>query len=167
MIPAAVLGFLNLGLLASQDWDATLLFVMGGGVIVSFLSYQFVEQYKVVKNFRPLSKPMALTPGSEFRVPQTQVIDAKLLVGAGCFGVGWGITGLCPGPAMFLASSVGVSWVLIGYWPTFLVGSFLAARFHPCKPCEQDSDDDDDHHKAGSLGHFAEPTEVIVLEDKD
>ena len=167
--PAAVLGFLNLGLLVTaqsttQDyWDPTLLFVMGGGVVVSFLSYQFVEQYNVWRQIRPLtvSKPMALSPGSPFAVPQNQVIESKLLFVAACFGAGWGITGLCPGPAIFRALSVGVKWVLIGYWPSFFAGAFLAARFGLCKPCEQG-------HFVGnykeSVDLNRDPTEALVAD---
>ena len=69
---------------------------MGGGMVVSFLSYQFVEQNNVWRQIRPLtvSKPMVLSPGSPFAVPQNQVIETKLLFVAACFGAGWGITGL-------------------------------------------------------------------------
>ena len=48
-----------------------------------------------------------------------------LIGGALCFGIGWALAGLCPGPAMFLAAS-GTKPVLAYWWPMFLVGSFVA-----------------------------------------
>lgn len=125
--PSVVLGFLNLGLIPKGEWNPTLMFVMGGGVAVSFLSYQFVERFRVLKCVRPLSRPLALSSGSDFSVPTNSAIDMELVIGALCFGLGWGISGLCPGPAMFLAS-IGVSWVLVCYWPAFFLGSFLAEK---------------------------------------
>jgi len=49
------------------------------------------------------------------------------VVGALCFGVGWGAAGLCPGPALFLAAT-GTQPVIVYWWPAFLVGSFVAQR---------------------------------------
>jgi len=129
--PIRVFGFLNLGLLAKGEpnWDATLMFVMGGGCAISFLSYQLVEGYNFLLShnyIQPLNKPLALSEGSNFCVPTNSIIDRELIVGAMSFGLGWGISGLCPGPAMFLAA-IGVSWVLVCYWPAYLVGAYLAS----------------------------------------
>jgi hypothetical protein len=132
--PVVVLGFVNFGLIPQGDWDATLMFVMGSGVVISFLSYQFVDGFRMFTNTTPLEKPIALSPGSDFSVPKTADIDKFLIIGAICFGIGWGISGLCPGPALFLAS-VGVSWVLVCYWPAFLFGAFLASKIK-CRSCE-------------------------------
>lgn len=53
------------------------------------------------------------------------MIDRNLIVGEALFGLGWGIAGLCPGPAMFLAV-VGYPNVVLRWWPSFYVGTFLA-----------------------------------------
>ena len=134
--PVRVLGFLNVGLMAQGDWDATLMFVMGGGLVISILSYQAVDGYNTIASrilstselYHPLTKPLALSEGSTFSVPCNAVIDRNLIFGAMSFGLGWGISGLCPGPAMVLAG-VGHSWVLACYWPAFFVGALLAERY--------------------------------------
>lgn len=111
--PVRIFGFLNVGLVFQGDWDATLMFVMGGGLVISFLSYQAIEGYSVIAprffSYHPLSKPLALTEGSNFCIPCKTSIDYNLVLGAMSFGLGWGISGLCPGPAMVLAG-IGHSW---------------------------------------------------------
>jgi uncharacterized membrane protein YedE/YeeE len=82
--PMKVLNFLDI----SGPWDATLIFVMGAGLVVTLLGYQVI--------FRR-SAPLFAT---SFRLPTSQDIDAKLLCGAALFGLGWGISGFCPGPAV-------------------------------------------------------------------
>ena len=82
--PMKVLNFLDI----FGQWDATLIFVMGAGLIVTSLGYQII--------FRR-SAPIFAT---SFRLPTSQDIDTKLLGGAALFGLGWGISGFCPGPAI-------------------------------------------------------------------
>jgi uncharacterized membrane protein YedE/YeeE len=82
--PMKVLNFLDI----SGPWDATLIFVMGAGLVVTLLGYQII--------FRR-SAPFFAT---SFRLPTSQHIDAKLLGGAALFGLGWGLSGFCPGPAV-------------------------------------------------------------------
>ncbi|MEQ1888912.1 MAG: DUF6691 family protein [Alphaproteobacteria bacterium] len=82
--PAKVLSFLDL----AGNWDPSLAFVMGGGAGVAALGYRFV-----LRRRRPILAEM-------FQVPTRTDLDARLLLGAGLFGVGWGIAGLCPGPAL-------------------------------------------------------------------
>lgn len=84
MDPARVLGFLDI----AGRWDPTLLFVLGSAVAVSALGYAVS---------RRLAKPVF---ARRFEIPTAQTLDAKLLVGAGIFGVGWGLGGFCPGPAL-------------------------------------------------------------------
>ncbi len=69
-------------------WDPTLAFVMGGAILPMALAWWLRKK---------LEQPLAST---EFAVPETHKIDRKLVSGAITFGIGWGIAGLCPGPAL-------------------------------------------------------------------
>jgi uncharacterized membrane protein YedE/YeeE len=128
VLPSKVLGFLNLFTVSMGTYDPTLLTVMIGGCIVSMISYQFVKAYSLIpSNFTRrdallLDRPLL---ANKFSIPCNRTLDGPLIGGAFCFGIGWAIAGLCPGPAMFLAAS-GAKPVLAFWWPMFLVGSFLA-----------------------------------------
>lgn len=119
-----VLGFLNLYLIAQGTYDPTLLLVMGGACVISFVSYQFVSGFGVLFKSYARTCPLATT---KFSVPTNTVIDAQLLGGAVCFGLGWGLAGICPGPAIYLAA-VGARPIIFYWWPAFLVGSFVAQK---------------------------------------
>ena len=82
--PAKVLGFLNI----AGDWVPDLIFVMGGAVVVTLIFTPLV-----VKRSRPLL-------ADSFSLPTTQTLDKRLVSGAVLFGVGWGLSGYCPGPAV-------------------------------------------------------------------
>ncbi|WP_084419710.1 DUF6691 family protein [Henriciella litoralis] len=82
--PAKVIAFLDI----AGNWDPSLAFVMGGAVIVTFIGYRLVWSMK---------KPLL---GETFQLPQKREIDAKIAIGAVLFGMGWGLVGLCPGPAI-------------------------------------------------------------------
>ena len=82
--PSRVRAFLDV----AGDWDPTLAFVMGGALIPMALAWR-------VK--RRLDRPMA---APAFDVPDTRRLDARLVTGSALFGIGWGIAGLCPGPAI-------------------------------------------------------------------
>ena len=81
--PAVVLGFLDL----SGAWNPALLFVMIGALAVA------VPGYQVLKGRRPVLAETQL-------IPSRSDIDTPLLLGAAVFGVGWGLAGICPGPAL-------------------------------------------------------------------
>ena len=82
--PARVLNFLDF----AGHWDPTLMFVMAGGLAVTAIGYQVV--------FR---RGSALT-GESFHLPAQRQIDLPLIGGSALFGIGWGLAGICPGPAL-------------------------------------------------------------------
>ncbi len=82
--PAKVRGFFDL----FGQWDPSLTFVMAGAVLVTAAGYRFV-----LRRDQPLFT-------ATFSVPTRTDIDAQLVLGATLFGIGWGLVGLCPGPAI-------------------------------------------------------------------
>jgi hypothetical protein len=129
-----IFGFLDLTGFARGTWDPTLICVMGGGLVISLMSYQFVKGFGISEKVpSKLDKPLALKATSaKFEVPTSQVIDSDLIFGGAFFGFGWGIGGLCPGPALWLAAA-GYRSVLAFWWPAFLVGSFVAEKLKVVK----------------------------------
>jgi uncharacterized protein len=111
--PAKVLNFLDFASIAKGQWDPSLAFVMGGGVITTFLGYRFV-----------LKRPAPLL-GERFHLPQSKTIDPAIVIGPAIFGIGWGIAGFCPGPA-FTALGTGTSAALT-FGAALLAGMFAAA----------------------------------------
>ena len=84
MNPAKVIGFLDV----AGDWDPTLIFVMVGALLVAVPAYRFIP-----RRGRPV-----LEEG--FSLPKGRSVDRPLVLGSGLFGVGWGLVGFCPGPAV-------------------------------------------------------------------
>ena len=82
--PGKVIGFLDV----AGNWDPSLAFVMGGAVAITVVSFRLL-----------LKRPVPVF-GSKFHLPTSNDIDKRLIIGAGLFGLGWGIGGLCPGPAL-------------------------------------------------------------------
>ncbi|MCO5071066.1 MAG: YeeE/YedE family protein [Rhizobiaceae bacterium] len=91
--PARVLGFLDI---ASGNWDPSLMFVLGGAVATA-VPGMLIQ--------RRLAKPAL---GDAFDLPERDGINQRLLIGSVIFGIGWGIAGFCPGPA--------VAGLSIGMW---------------------------------------------------
>jgi uncharacterized membrane protein YedE/YeeE len=87
--PRKVLGFLDI----AGAWDASLLFVMGGGASLALVGY-----FLVLKRRLPVLD-------AAFHLPTRIAIDRPLLIGSALFGIGWGLAGYCPGPAI---SSLGL-----------------------------------------------------------
>jgi uncharacterized protein len=87
--PSVVLGFLDL----AGAWNPALVFVMGGGVAVTFIGYRLVFGFA-----RPIF-------AEKFSLPTAAAIDAPLIAGAAIFGIGWGLAGYCPGPALVSLAS--------------------------------------------------------------
>ena len=82
--PEKVLGFLSI----THNWDASLIFVMGGAILV-FAPFFFLLKNKEVSAL-----------GTKVELPKKQDLDKKLVIGSALFGIGWGLVGLCPGPAI-------------------------------------------------------------------
>ncbi|KAI9134958.1 DUF6691 family protein [Acaryochloris sp. CCMEE 5410] len=98
-----VIGFLDI----AGNWDPTLIFVLGGAVGVTVLSFRWVLGRK---------QPVL---ANTFSVPNRKDIDRKLIAGAAIFGIGWGIAGYCPGPSL--------TALVLGSWnPVLFVGAFIA-----------------------------------------
>ena len=106
--PAKVLNFLDV----FGTWDPSLAFVMGGAVCVAFVGYRLV-----------LARGAPAT-GGVFHLPTASTIDAPLVGGAAVFGVGWGLGGFCPGPAL---TALGLAAPgTLAFVPAMFVGMWLA-----------------------------------------
>lgn len=98
--PARVLGFLDV----AGTWDPTLAFVLGAALVPSAAAYVASRRMK-----RPVM-------AEEFCIPQNRELEVRLIAGAALFGIGWGLVGLCPGPA--------IAGLAFGRWQVWL---FVAA----------------------------------------
>jgi hypothetical protein len=102
-----VLGFLDI----AGNWDSTLLFVLGGAVGVTVITFRFVLG---------LPKPIF---ADKFYLPTRKDIDVPLIIGAAIFGMGWGIAGYCPGPAITALVLKSLNPIL--FIAAFIVGSLV------------------------------------------
>lgn len=117
-VPAKIIGFLDLG----AAWDPSLAWVMLGAIAV------FASAFRLS---RRMTKPLV---GEAFAALAVGKVDPKLLAGAAVFGIGWGLSGFCPGPA-FVAAATGIGQavvfcgaMLVGFWGTRAVdGRFKRA----------------------------------------
>ncbi|WP_277560865.1 DUF6691 family protein [Acinetobacter beijerinckii] len=104
--PEKVLGFLDL----FGDWDISLMFVMIGAIAVAIIPFQ-----KAIRNPKTLS-------GEAISLPTSTQLDKKLIIGSILFGIGWGIAGVCPAPAITL---IGLGYVEAWYF----IGAMLFGIF--------------------------------------
>ena len=82
--PSKVIGFLDV----AGAWDPSLAFVMAGAILVGFFAFAFAR------------RRTATFLGGSLQLPQRRDIDARLVGGSVLFGIGWGLAGFCPGPAV-------------------------------------------------------------------
>lgn len=124
--PAKVINFFDI----TGTWDPSLAFVMGGAVIVTFIGYRLVFRRQA-----PVFEP-------SFDLPQNRRLDARLLTGAGIFGVGWGIAGFCPGGALPALGTLNadvvvfVGALIAGMLVTRVLSDRAAARTDTAQPAE-------------------------------
>lgn len=109
-VPAKVLGFLDV----TGDWDPSLLLVMAGAVGVTLAAFRAVE-----KRARPFFT-------EAFVLPTRKDIDLPLVAGSAIFGLGWGIAGYCPGPAITALSNLTVE--IFAFVVAMLAGGWLHAQ---------------------------------------
>jgi uncharacterized protein len=104
--PNKVLAFLDI----TGRWDPSLLFVLGGAVVLCFFGFRWI-----LRRERPVY-------GTGFSLPSRTDIDGHLVYGALMFGVGWGLAGYCPGPAL---ASVGFGNAeALWFLPAMFAGMF-------------------------------------------
>ena len=103
VVPAKVLGFLDV----FGDWDASLAFVMGGAILAAAPAFALARRMDAPALAR------------SFEIPTRRDLDPRLLSGAAIFGIGWGLVGLCPGPALVALG--------FGLGPAFLFAASMVA----------------------------------------
>jgi uncharacterized membrane protein YedE/YeeE len=113
--PAKVLGFLDI----TGIWDPSLAFVMVGGIAIASIGLLIAK--KRTKSF--LGLPM--------RFPTSKSIDRPLILGGAIFGIGWGIAGICPGPALVLVGGGVFKGVI--FVTAMLLGMALFEKFNRMK----------------------------------
>ena len=106
--PARVQAFLDI----AGAWDPTLLFVMGAALLPSIVAYLIRGRM-----MRPLL-------ADRFSIPESRTLDRALLLGAALFGIGWGLAGFCPGPA--------IAGMVLGAWQSwvFVVAMLAGMALH-------------------------------------
>ena len=144
--PQKVLGFLDV----AGAWDASLLFVLGGAVGVTLVSFRFILR---------LGKPML---AERFIITRETHIDRPMILGAILFGIGWGISGYCPGPAIALIAAP--NWELLAFLPAAILGAVAEKYFElrsqkramqaraAQKPATKDDKPDSESPSEGSCG---------------
>ena len=110
--PAKVLGFLNV----FGEWDPSLAFVMIGALFVSSPLFHL---------FKTKEKPIFST---SFSISENKEIDKRLIFGSILFGAGWGVAGLCPGPAISSIALLNISSVTFVF--SMFIGFFIASKIN-------------------------------------
>ena len=109
--PAKIQGFLDL----FGRWDPSLAFVMAGAILVAAVGFALAQRRRLAWS------------GAMMDLPRNPRVDGRLLLGGALFGVGWGIGGLCPGPAL---TALGAGFKpALWFVPAMLAGMWLHDRF--------------------------------------
>lgn len=116
--PHRVRGFLDL----FGAWDPTLAFVMGGAVVPMAIAWRIQNR---------MASPIA---AQVFSLPTNRALDARLIGGAAVFGIGWGVAGLCPGPAI---ADLAIAPAFAGIFVAAMLGGMLVHRLLPATPARQ------------------------------
>jgi uncharacterized membrane protein YedE/YeeE len=83
-------------------WDPSLALVMGGAIAVGIVAFAVAKRRRTAWS------------GEAMQIPTNTTIDSRLIAGGVLFGIGWGIAGFCPGPALVVAGSgVGTAWIFV------------------------------------------------------
>ena len=117
--PAKVLNFLDFAAIRTGTWDASLAFVMAGAIVVTFIGFRLA-----LKRSQPIM-------AEKFHLPSREDIDARVIAGPVIFGIGWGLAGFCPGPAI-TALGFGTKAAVV-YAVAMFAGMWLA-RFIASRP---------------------------------
>lgn len=111
--PRKVQAFLDI----AGNWDPSLAFTLGGALLVTAVGYRLV-----------LRRP-APWLDTGFRLPATRPVTRRLVAGAALFGIGWGLAGYCPGPAISaVAAGSAEPWIFVA---AMVAGGWLAGRLWP------------------------------------
>ena len=110
--PAKILGFLNV----FGEWDPSLAFVMIGALVVSSPLFHL---------FKNKEKPVFFT---SFSISENKEIDKRLIIGSILFGAGWGLAGLCPGPAISSIALLNISSVTFVF--SMFIGFYIASKIN-------------------------------------
>lgn len=105
--PSKIISFLTFG----ENWDPSLLFVMASAVFISFFAFSLAKK----KNKTLLNL--------DFEIPKRSDIDSSLIVGSALFGIGWGMVGFCPAPAIVSLAFGNLQTLL--FIVTMLIGVYL------------------------------------------
>lgn len=120
--PNKIWNFLDLAAIPSGGWDASLAFVMGGGTLVAIIGLRLDRWFRMAT---PIAAPAFI---KTHRVK----VDRPLVIGAAIFGVGWGLSGFCPGPSVANFGLVpGSVWPFVA---AMFVGSWVSGQFMEFSP---------------------------------
>ncbi len=115
MDPRKIQAFLDFGGIASGRWDPSLAFVMAGALLVSVFTFARTRTGRIS------------WLGERIELPTRRDINVRLIIGAAMFGIGWGVSGYCPGPA--IASLLAGGFDIAMFVVAMIVGMLMARRW--------------------------------------